>query len=72
VGALARPPDRRIAEYLTLSGSSARLLGLDGEALRRRDNRAAAGFTARAAALTRRAHDLARRIGFHSCGGTGR
>jgi hypothetical protein len=72
VGALDRPPDPRVAEYLALSRSSARLLGVEGQALRRGNIRAAARFTARAAALARRSHRLALKIGFHACGGLDR
>lgn len=67
--ALPRPNDRRIDQYLTLSAAQAKILASEAKALGRRDGRTVQKLNIASLAVGRRSHDVARRYGFHICGG---
>jgi hypothetical protein len=68
--ALPRPGDRRVMSYLTLSGTQARLLAAEADALRHHDARGLRQLNGGIRALGVRSRALAHAYGFHVCGGS--
>jgi hypothetical protein len=69
---LGVPADPVVQGYVATAASQARLLATQADAIRRGDRSAIARINGRLVALGRRTMQLARRYGFHVCGGTGR